>query len=41
VVELKKNLGGARFSLGKETITVGAVAALDDATQHAVIADFL
>src|SRR4051794_35292296 len=36
VLALRRELQGARFRLGKITLTPGAVAALADASQHAV-----
>src|SRR5436309_1361737 len=35
IIELRQELDGARFPLGKVTITGGAVEALADAKQHA------
>lgn len=37
VLTLRRELEGARFRLGKITITAGAVAALADGAQHAVV----
>jgi hypothetical protein len=36
ILSLRREPEGARFPLGKVTVTVGAVAALGEASQHAV-----